>query len=138
MRLPTSILPRNVLTALKRTPSQIQVSPLLLEVAQNDMAGVFERLQSSEGGLSEEEAAERLERHGPNVVTKEQRHGRLKLLYHACRNPLVILLVLLATVSYLTDDVWGAVVMLAMVILGVALRFIQECGPTTPRPSSRR
>jgi Mg2+-importing ATPase len=126
MRLPTTILPRNVLTALKRLPSQIQVSPLLLEVAQGDPTAVFARLQSRESGLSEEEAAERLEQYGPNVVTKEQRHGRLKLLYHACRNPLVILLLLLATASLATGDARAAIVMLVMVILGVALRFVQE------------
>lgn len=42
------------------------------------------------------------------------------------RNPLVILLTILATLSYLTDDFAGGTVMLVMVVLGVLLRFIQE------------
>ena len=37
--LPTFILPKNILTALRRPTNQIQASPLLLEVAQSDAAG---------------------------------------------------------------------------------------------------
>ena len=124
--LPTSILPRNILTALKRTPSQIRVSPLLVESAQSEAAVVFAKMQTGESGLSEEEADRRLEQHGPNVVAQEQKHPRLMLLYHACRNPLVILLLMLAGLSAYTEDYRAATVMLAMVVLGVVLRFVQE------------
>ena len=87
---------------------------------------VFRRLETNDKGLSEEEAARRLEQHGPNVVAKEQRFRRIKLLGQACANPLVILLLVLAALSWWTDDLGGASVMLAMVVLGVGLRFIQE------------
>ena len=60
---------------------------------------MFRRLETGDKGLSEEEAARRLEQHGPNVVAKEQRFRRLRLLGQACVNPLVILLLLLAAVS---------------------------------------
>ena len=124
--LPTFMLPKNILTALRRTSNHVEASPLLVEAAQSEAGEVFRRLQTSENGLSEEEAEARLERHGPNVVTQEQRHRRLKLLGRACANPLVILLLLLAAISFMTDDIPSAVVMFVMVVLGVALRFIQE------------
>jgi Mg2+-importing ATPase len=124
--LPTFILPKNVLTALRRPANHIAVSATLLEVAQNDAAAVFRRLETSENGLSQEEAERRLEQYGPNVVAQEQQHRRLKILLHACLNPLVILLLLLAAVSLMTGDPRAATVMLSMVVLGVALRFIQE------------
>ena len=76
--------------------------------------------------MSQAEAERRLEQYGPNVVTQEQRHRRLKILGHACVNPLVILLLLLAAVSLMTGDARAATVMLSMVVLGVALRFVQE------------
>ena len=60
------------------------------------------------------------------MVTQEQRHRRLKILGHACVNPLVILLLLLAAVSLMTGDPRAATVMLSMVVLGVGLRFVQE------------
>jgi len=111
---------------LKHPTPAIQVSPLLAELATVDPEVALERLGSSREGLVPEEAALRLERHGPNVVAGDQRHGRLQLFLHACLNPLVLLLAVLALVSLVTGDVRAAVVMVVMIILGVALRFTQE------------
>ena len=97
--LPTFILPKNILTALRMGQNHVPTSSLLAEVATLEPAQVYATLNTGEGGLSEEEAASRLEQYGPNVVTKEQRYRRLKLLGRACVNPLVILLLLLAAVS---------------------------------------
>lgn len=112
--LPTAIIPKNILTALRGASNHIQFSSLLLGVAQSDSEEAFRGLQTGTNGLSEEEAGRRLEEYGPNVVTQEQRYGRLKLLGRACANPLVILLLLLATVSLVTGDVRAATVMLLM------------------------
>jgi Mg2+-importing ATPase len=124
--LPTFILPKNILTALRRPSNHIEVSPLLAEVARCDAQQVFRRLETSDKGLSEDDAARRLRQHGPNVVTQEQRHRQVRLLARACANPLVILLLLLAAISLMTGDPAGATIMLIMVVLGVALRFFQE------------
>ncbi|MGA2064516.1 MAG: magnesium-translocating P-type ATPase [Thermoguttaceae bacterium] len=127
--LPTFILPKNILTALRRSPNHIQVSPLLAEVAGCDAQQVFRRLETSDNGLSEDDAAGRLQQHGPNVVAQEQRYRQVRLLARACANPLVILLLALAAVTWWSDpdhDPGGPTVMLAMVVLGVGLRFIQE------------
>ena len=123
---PTAVLPKNILTALRRSTTHIGVSPALLDSVCADPANVIERLGTTESGLSEEVASDRLETHGPNVVTEEARHTKTKLLGRACLNPLVILLLVLATVSFLTGDVRAGVVMLSMVVLGVVLRFVQE------------
>jgi Mg2+-importing ATPase len=123
---PTAILPKNILAILRRSPAPVRVSPSLAEAAATEPAAVFAKLQTSETGLSEDEATQRLERHGPNVVAQERRHGRLILLAKACANPLVVLLLVLAAVSYATGDARAAIVMLGMVVLGVALRFVQE------------
>ena len=132
--LPIFTLPKNIMSALRRPAQAIQVSPLLAEVAACDCRQVFQQLDTSEKGLSEEEAERRLEKHGPNVVAKEQQFRRLRILGHACANPLVILLLVLAVVTYLSDDthdLGGPIVMLVMVVLGVGLRFIQEARADT-------
>ena len=87
---------------------------------------VLEQLGTSPAGLTEEEAAERLERYGPNEVAAEKQQGWLQRLYVAGRNPLVILLTVLASVSFATQDFRAGTVMLLMVGLGVSLRFVQE------------
>jgi len=124
--LPTAILPKNLVPALRRSTTNIGPSPALLDAASADPASVMEKLGTRETGLTEEEASERLDVYGPNVVTEEARHTKLRLLGRACLNPLVILLLALATVSFLTGDVRAGVVMLIMGVLGVVLRFVQE------------
>ena len=88
-------------------------------------------LGSSVGGLTQEEAERRLEQYGPNAVAQEEGHGWLRLLFDALLNPLVVLLSLLAIVSAATGDLRAAAVMVLMVVLGVALRFVQEARADT-------
>ncbi len=108
-------------------PSAIRVSTALIEAAQGDADAVLRSLDTSKSGLSESEAALRLEKFGLNSVAEEAHYRKLILLGKAIVNPLVILLLVLATVSYLTDDSpRAAYVMLGMVVLGVVLRFVQE------------
>jgi Mg2+-importing ATPase len=124
--LPTAILPKNILSALRRPAHAIQASPLLLDAAGRDLPTVLAKLKTSADGLAEEEAGRRLAEHGPNTVAQERRNGQLALLGKAVVNPLVILLLLLAGVSFATGDLRAGVVMSFMVFLGVVLRFVQE------------
>ena len=101
-------------------------SELLNDAATRDSAETLKRLGTTPAGLHAEEAAERLDVFGPNEVGHEKKHEWLRRLYHAVRNPLVILLTLLATVSYVTDDFVGGTIMMVMVFLGISLRFVQE------------
>ena len=95
-----------------------------------EAAAILQRLNTSLSGVSEEEAAKRLEQYGPNEVASERRHEWLHRLWIAVRNPLVILLTILAILTFATaestSDYAGGVVMLVMVFLGVSLRFVQE------------
>jgi P-type Mg2+ transporter len=125
--LPSSVLPKVLLRALeKKSFQKIQVSPELVEAAKRSSDELFQKFQSSAQGLSQEEAQRRLEQYGPNTLGQEKQHTRLILLGKALLNPLVILLLILAMVSYLTHDYRATVVMLLIVVVGVTLRFAQE------------
>jgi Mg2+-importing ATPase len=125
------LLPRHLFPAGPRLPHAVRVSPLLAETAAAAPDEVYRRLGTSPQGLTEEEAHRRRQQHGPNVVVQERRFVRLRLLGKAVVNPLVILLLVLAVVSFLTGDNRAAIVMLIMVALGVLLRFIQEARADT-------
>ncbi len=99
---------------------------LLRQTASQDTAAVLQQLQTSASGLSDGEAEARLLEHGPNEVGQERRHEWLHRFWTAVRNPLVVLLTALATLSYVTGDLRAGTVMLLMVILGVSLRLVQE------------
>ena len=107
-------------SAGQRTPDALN------EAAAQDASAVLERLKTSPSGLSEAEACARLETYGPNEVAQENKHTWLRRLWTATRNPLVILLTVLAILSYATDDIAGGTVMMLMVVLGVMLRLVQE------------
>jgi Mg2+-importing ATPase len=112
-------------------PSDIRLSPQILASSANATDAVFQELQTSKDGLTQEEAEGRLKKHGPNVVAQDKRHNRWRLFGRALINPLVILLSVLAVVSALTGDLRAAAVMSVMVVLGVVLRFVQEARADT-------
>jgi Mg2+-importing ATPase len=108
-----------------------QSSAPLTEAAAKASAEVLQMLGTGPAGLTEAEAAERLQRYGPNEVASEEKHGWWHRLYTAARNPLVILLTVLAILSFATGDFRAGTVMLLMVILGLSLRFVQETRANT-------
>jgi len=60
------------MTTMKPLEGQ-QATDLIRDAATNDSAAILERLQSAPTGLTEEEAAERLEVFGPNEVGQEKK-----------------------------------------------------------------
>jgi Mg2+-importing ATPase len=121
-------LPSLVRPASRMKPAEkaIHFSPLLTEMAALEKDDVYLRMRTSPEGLSEADAAARWAEVGPNVVAANGERGWPRRLLVALRNPLVILLTVLATVSFATGDVRAGTVITLMVILGVLLRFVQE------------
>ena len=124
--LRSSILPKGIFTAARRAKATIKVAPIVVESAALPVESLYARLQTRATGLTADEVAARLAEHGGNVVARDSRKGFAQLLWHAVLNPLVILLSVLATISFLTDDLRAGVVMTAMIVLGVSLKLVQE------------
>jgi Mg2+-importing ATPase len=98
----------------------------LLEQARVDTDTVLKEFGSQLGGLSETEADSRLEQIGTNEIAQEKRQSALRRLLSNIKNPLVLLLLALAVLSFLTGDLRAMAVIFSMVVLGVVLRFFQE------------
>src|ERR1700746_515827 len=112
--------------AVVKEPNGDRTAELVHDSATKDVAEILRRLKTSPNGLSEEEAAEQLEVFGANEVAYEENEGWLYRLYTAARNPLVVLLTVLAILSYSTGDVAAGTIIMLMVALGMSLRFVQE------------
>ncbi len=110
----------------KRAEISTQISRRLAMFARMDSATVMKQLSTSPAGLSDDEVEARLTQHGHNEVAREQRTSPLKRLVIILSNPLSILLIILAIITALTGGGPGVYVILLMVVLGAALRFIQE------------
>lgn len=103
-----------------------QVSKKLIDSAASEPAAALQQLNTTLEGLPPAEVASRLAQYGPNVVAREHRVTFLARLWDNVKNPLVLLLVTLAVISYLTQDINGAIIIGLMVLLGIVLRFVQE------------
>ncbi|WP_169732496.1 HAD-IC family P-type ATPase [Derxia gummosa] len=83
-------------------------------------------LGSRADGLTDAEAAAIRARCGANLVEHEPPLPAWRHLWQCYRNPFNLLLSALAALSWLTDDLRATLVMAAMVLLSVGIRFVQE------------
>jgi Mg2+-importing ATPase len=96
------------------------------EIARLPPEDALQRLHGTAEGLTAEQVTARLRAVGPNQVTQHVRHTILGELISRSVNPLNLLLLALATASYLSGDQRVAIVIAIMVALSISLGFIQE------------
>ncbi|QIL46928.1 magnesium-translocating P-type ATPase [Vagococcus coleopterorum] len=82
--------------------------------------------RTSPNGLSQEDALERLEEYGPNVVASESPTPGWKLFIKAFQDPFVYVLLLLLIVSAATGDFEAAVIMGIMILCSGLIQFVQS------------
>ncbi|MBV4506357.1 magnesium-translocating P-type ATPase [Pseudomonas sp. BW13M1] len=107
--------------------------------ARNGLAVTLANLDASELGLTEHEAAKRLQRDGANQVAHDKPQPALVQLLKALHNPFIYVLLTLAGISFVTDywlpvragdleeaDLTKVIIIMTMVSLSSLLRFWQE------------
>src|ERR1035441_843015 len=110
----------------KAKEHNIHVSASVLEAAGKDGDALLQSLRTAPEGLTQAEAEERARTSGPNEVAQERQRGWFISLLVILRNPLVILLTVLSSISFATGDPRAGSVMAGMIVLSVTLRFLQE------------
>ncbi|MFQ6057320.1 MAG: calcium-transporting P-type ATPase, PMR1-type [Anaerolineae bacterium] len=91
-----------------------------------DIEEVIGRLDSSEDGLSEEEAQKRLEQFGPNELRKEEGPSPWSIFFEQFKDFLILLLLAATFVSLLIGEVFDAAAIMAIVVMSAFLGFLQE------------
>jgi Ca2+-transporting ATPase len=91
-----------------------------------DAATVLRELGTDPAGLSDEEAALRLERHGANELRQEERVSPFALLLRQFKNALLIILLVATVLSALVGELFDAGLILAIVVFSALLGFVQE------------
>ncbi|MFA5264364.1 MAG: magnesium-translocating P-type ATPase, partial [Opitutaceae bacterium] len=87
---------------------------------------LLKQLGTSANGLSSDQAQRLLDECGPNTIAAGKNRSIWIDLLDRCRNPLVIQLLIIASVSYVMDDIRSTVVVGGMVFLSVFLSYFQE------------
>ena len=115
----------------KAKNNNIHVSPAVLDAAGKDGDELFRSLHTAPAGLTEADAEARVRTAGPNEVAQQRPRGWFIRLLIILRNPLVILLAALSSISFATGDARAGTVMACMVVLSATLRFVQEARATS-------
>ncbi|MEZ5691926.1 MAG: magnesium-translocating P-type ATPase [Rickettsiales bacterium] len=114
---------------LKKNNTALSEKSLLeqLKTAQNsDIADLFTKLKTSPEGLNSEEAEDRLDEYGKNIVASDTSLAWYIQLLHCFLNPFNGVLSVLAMISWLTGDMESVVLMTIMVSVSVGIKFFQE------------
>ena len=87
---------------------------------------LFEKFQTCPTGLSEQEAQKRLEEYGSNEAAKKQKRTLVLQFILKFFHPLVVLLVVIAGVTFWTGDPVSGSIIGLMAVMSVVLGFYQE------------
>lgn len=87
---------------------------------------VLSQLQTSTSGLSDQEAALRLQKYGYNVLSEEKRAGLLVKFLKQLINPMIIILIVAAVISGILGEWIDMSVILGVVLLNAIMSTIQE------------
>ena len=86
----------------------------------------LEAVGSSRSGLSEKEAAHRLETVGPNALAEGKKKTVLQVFLEQFKDLLVLILMIAAVISLLSDNAESTIVIFAVLILNAILGTVQH------------
>jgi Ca2+-transporting ATPase len=87
---------------------------------------VFEKVGTSENGLTDEEAKQRLAQYGPNKLSEEEKINKFKIFLHQFTSPLIYILLIAGVVTIFLKEYVDSGVIFSIVILNAIIGFIQE------------
>ena len=108
---------------------------MLLEASKLSVKSLLQKYGNSNKGYSLEDVAEIRELFGDNQITEHKSDSIFKKIWNAFINPFTVVLIMLATISFVTDIVLpapgekeyiGVIIVVSMVMISGILRFVQE------------
>ena len=89
---------------------------------------IISLLKSDENGLSEDEAEQRQKQYGPNSLKGKSASSTYLLFLGQFKNPITLILIAAAILSFILQDKTDAVIILIIVFISSGLGFWQEYG----------
>ncbi len=92
------------------------------------VAEQLQKLQTTPQGLTDDEARQRLERYGHNLLKPKKKSNTLVLLSAQFKSPIILILIFAAVLAGFLEDYVDALIILGIVIVSGLLGFWQERG----------
>lgn len=87
---------------------------------------IFEFLQTSNSGLTHDEAAKRLEQHGLNIIPQAKKPGIIQVFLRQFKNPLIYILIIASILSIFIAEYLDAIFIAFVLISNAAIGTGQE------------
>jgi Mg2+-importing ATPase len=118
--------PKLTSTRTKSIPVSPRIRPQTLDAAYATPEELLASLKTSDSGLRDRDASDRLAEHGFNEIAYHRTTSILWQLFRNFGNPFVGLLAALSVISFLVGAIEAGALISFMVVVSVLLRFIQE------------
>lgn len=96
------------------------------EISNKSVDEIYEILKTDSNGLSTKEANKRLDRDGLNIVIENKKRGPIYFLINSFKDKFILILVILAIISFISQDVLGAIIIIILGILSALISFAQN------------
>lgn len=95
-------------------------------IYQQSQQEVMDYFQTSESGLTESQVKDHQEKYGPNELQQEEKKTLWQMFFENFKDPMVIILLVVAAIQIALGEVVESSVILAIVILSAIITVIQE------------
>lgn len=96
------------------------------EISNKSVDEIYKILKTDSNGLSAKEANKRLDRDGLNIVIENKKRGPIYFLINSFKDKFILILVILAIISFISQDVLGAIIIIILGILSALISFAQN------------
>ena len=87
---------------------------------------ILKELETSESGLTEQEAANRIRKYGKNILPKKQKESIITIFFKAFKNPIIILLLFAVLASFIAGETLDAIAIIFIILIDVIMETYQE------------
>ncbi len=87
---------------------------------------VMHNLETSENGISSQEAKQRLSRYGLNRLEEDKKISKLEIILHQFKSPLIYILLIAGVITIILGEFIDASVIFSVVIINAIIGYIQE------------
>ena len=97
-----------------------------IELSKKNKEEIMKLYKTSENGLNKEIADARLLQYGENIATNNKKKTPFYFIMEGFKDKFVLILIVLAVVDFITDDVLGAFIIICIGLISVIIRFFQD------------
>ena len=91
-----------------------------------EISEVLKNIESTNEGLTNKEAAIRLEKDGPNMLPTTKRKSILKIIFEELTDPIVLLLIVAIIASFIVNEPVDAIAIIFIVLIDLVMGTYQE------------